>query len=256
MISKVAVAASAVALLACPASQGGGIVDETNEQKYTVGANPTVTVRNTDGRVYVYASDDNEITVKAYKRAFTKERLSQIEAKISQVDNAITIDTEIPPPPKGLLADRSGTVEYTLLVPQRCAVKVEQSQGEIEVEGLRGPTLECRLTNGRMTMQNCFGPAQISLGTGGIDVGYTWWENLPFAVSLDVGKGDVALLFPPPAALRLDAATQSGHIRNVFVEKKEDAEDVQQLKTEIGGVSAAAFKIRTDNGNIKIGKAY
>ncbi len=253
MIKDVFRVSTAFALILSSSAQGGGVAEETTEQVYPIGANPTLTVRNLDGRVFVYGSEDHQISVKAYKRAFTKERLSQIEVKTSRVEDAISVETVLPPPAKGLLADRSGTVEYTVLVPQHTAVNVELSQGEIQFEGLRGPSVNCRLTNGRISVRNCFGPAQITIGSGGIDVDYTWWEARTFAMSFDAGKGDVALLLPPAGALRLDAATRGGHIRNLLVE---GSEDVQQLNTAIRGGSEVEMKIRTGDGNIKIGKAY
>lgn len=230
-------------------------MDEEREQKFSVGAHPSLSVRNTDGRVLVYGSEAGQIKVKIYKRAFTQERLSKIEANISVEGDAMTIETNYPPPAQGLFADRSGTVEYTVLVPQNCAVNVALSQGEILLEGLRAPSVEAHLTNGRINVRNCLSPARVQLGHGGIDVAFNWWEPLAFAMSFEVDKGDVDLLLPPPAGLRLDAATQNGHIRKKLVADSQE-EDVQQLNTTIGDPAGAEVKIRTAEGNIKIGKAY
>lgn len=256
MINKAALVACTGFLFAWLTVQGGGVVEDTKEETYPVGAQPSLTIRNTDGRVFVYGSEDGEIKVKAYTRAFTKERLSQIKSSVAVEGDAMTIDTSYPPAAAGLLADRSGTVEYTVLVPQNCAVKVELSQGEIQFEGLRGLQLEGRLTNGRISLRNCFAPTQVTLGSGGIDVFYAWWEELAFAAKLDVQKGDISLHLSPKAALQLDAATQSGHVRNYFPEESEHGEDVQQLNTAIGGGSDVQFQVRTADGNIKVDKAY
>jgi hypothetical protein len=247
-----------VVLAACEAAHAGAILEDNSEQTFSVGANPTLSVRNTDGRVYVYGSEDNEIKVKVYKRAFTKERLDQIAPKITLEGDAMTIDTYYPPIRAGLFEDRSGTVEYTVLVPQNCAVsKVELAQGEIQIEGLRGPGgVDLHLTNGRITMRSCFTPMRISLGSGGIDVIYNWWEEDPFSLAADVGKGDVKLHLPPTAALQVDATTQSGHVRNHLLEDAERGEDVQTLQTTIGTGSEIEFKLRAADGNIEIVKAY
>ncbi|MBA3884031.1 MAG: DUF4097 family beta strand repeat protein [Chthoniobacterales bacterium] len=257
MIKKTASVASTLILLwfLCVDVRAGGIVDEGIEQRYTVGAHPSVSVRNIDGRILIYGSTDGEITLKAYKRAFTKERLSRIQVNVAVSGDSMTIDTGYQPPAKGLLADRSGTVEYTLLVPQNCVIKAELSQGEILLEGLRGPSIEARLTSGRINMESCFSPAAVTLGVGGIDVVYNWWEEMPLSMSFDVGKGDVSLLLPSAAALRLDAATRSGHVRNHLLGET-GAEDVQQMTTDIRGGSGATFTIRAEEGNIKIDKAY
>lgn len=241
----------------CGSLRAGAILDDTTEETYAVGDHAKLTVRNTDGRVYVYGSEDNEITVKVYKRAFTKERLDQISAKIKLEGDTMTIDTYYPPAPEGLFADRSGTVEYTILVPQNCEVsKVELSQGEIQVEGLRGPGVDVHLTNGRINVKSCFTPMRLALGTGGIDIVYNWWEELPFRLDASVDKGDVKLHFPPTAALKVDAATGKGHVRNYLLEDAERGDDVQTLQTPIGDGSDVEFKLRTNDGNIAIVKAY
>jgi hypothetical protein len=254
---RLALVSVVLVLLACGAMRGGAILEQTEEQTYTVGANPALSVRNTDGRIYVYGSEDNEIKVKIYKRAFTKERLEKIAAHISLEGDAMTIETSYPPAPKGLFEDRSGTVEYTILVPQNCVVSnLELSQGEISVQGLRGAGVDVCLTNGRMNVKNCFTPMRLTLGSGGIDVSFDWWENAAFALTAEIGKGDFGLRFPPTAAFQLDAATNNGHVRNYLQDDAEHADDVQEMRTAIGGGSDVQFKIRTNDGNVRIGKAY
>ncbi|MDQ6624758.1 MAG: DUF4097 domain-containing protein [Verrucomicrobiota bacterium] len=256
MISKAAGVACSILLIASAAARAGGVEEETTEATYQVGANPTLTVHNTDGRVFVYGSEAGEIKVKAYKRAFTKERVQQIKANVSLEGDAMTIDTFYPPAPEGLLADRSGTVEYTILVPENCITKVELSQGEIQVHGLRGPSIDVQLTRGLISLKSCYAPMQVSLGAGGVDVSYDWWEDLVFSLLANVREGDISLQFPPSAALRIDAATQSGHVRNYLVPDEQRGEDVQNMQIALGGGSDVLFTLRTGRGNIRLGKPY
>ncbi len=256
MINRTAVACLCICLLACTSLRASGVVDENTEQKFDVGPNPTLTVRNTDGRVLVYGSAENQIVVKTYKRAFSKERLTKIDASVSLVGNDMVIETKIAPPDKGLLADRSGTVEYTVLVPQHCAVKVEQAQGEMHFEWLRGPSIEAHQTNGRINLRSCFSPATVTLDAGGIDAGWNWWEDLPITMSFEVRRGGVTIALPTGVALRLDAETASGHIRNELPKQGPSKGSIRQLKTALGVDGKAAIKVRVDNGNIRLRKAY
>lgn len=244
--------------LAGPLLQAGGVVDASSTQTFTVGANPSITVHNTDGRIYVYGSEDNQIVVKAYKRAFSKERLDKIAVNVAQNGDAISVDAIYPPAEKRLFADRSGTVELTLLVPQKCAVtKLELSQGEVYVEGIRGPGIDVQLTGGRITFLSCFSPTRVSVGTGGIDIIYNWWEESAFSFDAAVTKGDIILHLPPKiAALDLDAAAGKGSVRDNFTEDQDETEDAETLKTQIGGGSDIVFKLRTKDGNIRIVKSY
>jgi hypothetical protein len=54
----------------------------------------------------------------------------------------------------------------------------------------------------------------------------------------------------------IDATTGSGHIRNYLLPDGQRGEDVQNLQTTLGGGSDVEFKVRTGDGNIRIGKPY
>src|SRR6187455_2271641 len=99
------------------------VVEETIENSYSIPEKPNITVRNADGRIQVYGWEENEIRLTAFKRAFTKERLDAIEINVEIGDDSVLIDTIYPPPPQGsITADRSGTVEYVILVPQYATI--------------------------------------------------------------------------------------------------------------------------------------
>ncbi|MFN2507506.1 MAG: DUF4097 domain-containing protein [Chthoniobacterales bacterium] len=234
------------------------MVEAIIEETYPIGADATVWVRNGDGRIYVYGSDANEIKVTALKRAFTKERVDAIKVNVQVDGDSAAIDTIFPPLPQGsLLADRSGTVDYTILVPLSCTLsKIELSNGEIVIEGIRGPRIEATLGKGRVLFSSCFSAARLSVGNGGIDISYPWWEELAFSLDAQTGDGDLRVALPATAALRLEAATATGHIRNRLAEKSKESGDERRLITTIGGPSATEFKLRSTSGNIRIDKAY
>jgi hypothetical protein len=66
----------------------GSILHETWEQTYPVSENLTLSVQNTDGRIYIYGSDDNQLTVTAVKRSFTQERMDVISIQVAVEGNA------------------------------------------------------------------------------------------------------------------------------------------------------------------------
>src|ERR1700712_1489215 len=100
---------SAVALLAsCVSMFGAPPLSEVFEKTYPVPANAEVSVRNTDGTIYVYGSDVNELKILARKKAYSKERLDGIAIKVSIEGEKVNIDTLYPLGPKGLsVKDRS-----------------------------------------------------------------------------------------------------------------------------------------------------
>ncbi len=84
-------------------------LQEKFEQTYPLSPAAAITIRNTDGTIYVYGSEVNELKVFARKKAYSKERLDGISIKVSIDGDKASIDTIYPPGPKGLsLQDRSG----------------------------------------------------------------------------------------------------------------------------------------------------
>lgn len=250
--------AAALTTFAGDEATSGKILQETWEKTYPVGERFTLSVQNSDGRIYIYGSGANELTVIAVKRAFTKERLDAILIRVALEGDTATIETIISPVQEGGIArDRSGTVDYTILVPQNCSIaKAELANGEVIIEGLRGPVLNVSVGNGRLLARNCFSQTQISIGRGGIDVFFTWWEEEPFVLGAEIGEGDLRIGLPRNASLRLEAVASRGHVTNRFAEGGEQNGEVRNLSATLGSGGSAEVKLRAENGNIRVEKAY
>jgi hypothetical protein len=109
-----------VALLSALTGCGSGahrLLEETFEQTYRIEPTANITLTNGDGAVFVYGSNASEMRVQAIKRAYTRERLKQIAVNVSIQPGSVSINTKFPPKPKWALFDRSGTVDYTVVVP-------------------------------------------------------------------------------------------------------------------------------------------
>ena len=239
----------------------GEILQETWERSYPVGDHATLRVHNTDGRISIYGSEKNEVKVTAVKRSFTPERMRVISVEVAveggsaQGGETITVNTNIPVPAKGgITQDRSGTVDYTILVPQNCTVAAaELANGEILIEGLRGPSVRASAGTGRMLVRDCFTRLQLSVDRGGLDVFYSWWEESPVSLQAEIRDGDLRVGLPQDASLQLTAQTASGQIRNRFVEG-EKGEDGRELSTVLGAGGETELHLRTGSGNIRIDK--
>lgn len=211
-----------------------------------------------DGTVHVYGSNENVIKLLAIKKAYSKERLDAIKVDVSVTAEAALVTTTFPPKPNGLsLADKSGTVDYVLIVPQTCTLKnITVENGEIEIDGLRGGGVDVRLTNGRIVVMNCFAPTNLSLGRGGMDIVYFWWENTAaFPVNATATAGDISVALPPNGVASFDAATQSGWIRNQFLPNEQN-DSGQSLRFASGENPGTEIKLRASSGNIRIARTY
>src|SRR5688572_4487591 len=131
-------------------------LEETIEQKYELDADATLSISNTDGTIWIYAAETSEIFLKATKKAYTAERLEGIVVDVQASRKAVAINTTFPPR-KNALSDRSGIVDYIIIVPQ--AIKITQLKlvnGEVTVEGLRGGSAKAQVKNGWIAAQSCF----------------------------------------------------------------------------------------------------
>lgn len=233
-------------------------LEETMRQDYPVTPNVRLTLRLADGTVHIYGSDEPQIKLTAIKKAYTKERLDAIQVNVTVNGDEAVIDTVLPPKAKGLsTADRSGTVDYTLLVPQTCTLtKVEVENGEIIVEGLRGEGVGASLTNGRIRVVNCFAATDLKLGAGGLDVYYFWWEQRSFPVTAESRSGDIRVSLPEDSAAHFDITTQNGWIRNQFDPERQLSGNAQSLDWILGIDPTSAIKIRAQSGNVRIENIY
>jgi len=239
--------------LAFLADQARAAVAEQEVQEvHAVPADVSVSFRNGDGRILVYGSEENEIRITALKRAFTKERLDQIKVDAKLENGKATIDTIFPPTPEGRLEDRSGTVDYTIVVPQGCTLAdLELANGELLVQGMRGPSINARLGTGRLLLRDSFSATNLRVGRGGLEIFYGWWEE-PFALTAEIAEGNLRVGLPSSAALRLSATSPKGDIRNGFQETETDG--LRTLQTAIGDEPYAEFKLQAGDGTIRIEK--
>ncbi|HSH37240.1 MAG TPA: hypothetical protein VK993_00525, partial [Chthoniobacterales bacterium] len=170
----------AAALVICaPALPAAKTLEEITEDTYELSPTGTLTIRNQDGRIYLYGSDGSELKVKVIRKAFSQERLDALKVNVSMDGDDAVIETAFPPKPEGWSTeDRSGTVEYIINVPQHCTItKAELANGEIMIDGMRGSSVDAQVGNGRIHARNCFTSARFTLDRGGMEVFYGWWER-------------------------------------------------------------------------------
>ena len=231
-------------------------LEESIEQKYDVAANATLSVQNTDGSIRVYGADQPVISIQAIKKAYNKERLAGIVVDVKATPNSVAISTSFPPR-KGALSDRSGTVDYIIVVPKTTKVtQLELVNGEILVEGLRhGGSARAHLVNGWIGGHNCFGDLDLSIESGRLDIAYDWWENHEFAIKASNTRGNIRAIFPSDASLNLSATALEGRIANGFASSKTtSAEIVHSVAEVIGPDAQTVVSLEARRGNIRIDK--
>jgi hypothetical protein len=255
-MNKRASAVAALALSCAVAAFAVEPLEESVQQNYDVPPDATLSVHNTDGSIRIYGADQAVISIQAIKKAYNKERLGGIVVDVKATANSVAITTTFPPR-KNALSDRSGTVDYIIVVPKTAKVtQLELVNGEILVEGLRnGGSARAHLVNGGIAGHNCFGNLDLTVETGRLDVAYDWWENHEFAVKASNTRGNLRAIFPSDASLNLSATALEGRIANGFASTKTTAADIIHSVAEVIGPEAqAVVSLEARRGNIRIDK--
>lgn len=233
-------------------------LEESIEQKYQVDADVSVSVDNIDGSIRLYAAEKPEVRIQAIKKAYNAERLHGIVVDIKATQNRIAITTSVPPR-TNVLGDRSGTVDYIIVVPQTARVAdLKLTNGEVLIEGLRpGGSASVHLVNGWIGGHNCFATLDLNVESGRLDVAYDWWENHEFAIKAFNTRGNIRAIFPSDAALNLSAMAPEGKIANGFQAKQAGPAEVIHSVAEVTSSEAqAVVSLEARRGNIRIDKIY
>jgi hypothetical protein len=245
--------AFALSLVSCrPESER--LLEQTFERTIAVEPNVRFSLKNAEGSIRLYGAGTRDIKIQAIKKAYGRDRLEKISVNVTAKPGSVSIDTIYPPKPKLGLADRSGTVDYVIVLPENATVaRLELSTGEVLIEGMRGSKVTASLLNGRMFDHNCFGEHQLLVANGGLDIIFDWWEGQKFSVDARIVNGNLRALIPSEAAFHLDAATEDGQVACDFRERDERPRDlVQKVDKTVGAGAQADIKLHATNGSIRV----
>ena len=251
-----AVLVASFAAGSCQPSENSSL-EEISDRRYPIDpAAATISVTNRDGSIQIYGAggDVREIRVEALKKAYTPERLKTIRVQVSAEKNSISIDTIYPPDSGNRLSDRSGTVDYVIVVPQTIRIsRLDLRNGEVLLEEVHSRQAHAQLGSGRFFVHNCFGNLDIAIKTGNLALVYEWWDEADFSIHAKVEDGNSFAYLPEDAVFHLLARTETGKIANDF-EKKEQrrAELTNQVDQLVGGADKPKIEIETQDGNIRI----
>jgi hypothetical protein len=244
-------------LLAACGSSGDQTLEQIIEQSYALDPTADIRITNRDGSIRVYGSDVVEMKLQAIKKAYSTDRLNGISIKVAAQPKSISIETKYPPRKAWPLSDRSGTVDYVLVVPQTARIsQLELENGEILVEGMRGAKITAHLGSGRLFAHNSFGNLDLTVTTGNLALVYEWWEHTKFSVKGSIADGNGFVFIPSDASFHLVAEAPNGKIANDFTETEQrNGESPTRIDMLVGGGGGAGIEIRATDGNIKIAEA-
>lgn len=184
-------------------------------KEYTLSPGGRLILENSVGEIEITGWDEPRVEIVAVKkvrykdsRERARELLKQIDIEIRQTGNEIKIETNIPEDydlgggwtigklirlGKIVKNEKFGGVTFKIKLPRRTDLNLEQSVGELEVDGVTG---EIKIDNsvGELALVNISGPAEISSGVGKITLHLT--EDAAVDIDASCGVGDIDCSLP------------------------------------------------------------
>src|SRR3989440_7087233 len=248
------IAIAFVSSLVAKSLPAGEVLEDVVERRFPLDPSGTFSLRGIDGTVEIFGTDSREVKIVAVKKAFSSERLNAIAIRVDARQDSVNIETTPPPAPRHHFSDRSGTVEYTINVPQTARIaRVELPHGELVIDGMRGASIAANLGRGQLVIHNCFCDQTIHVNHGGLNVFFDWLEEHPISIEAKIEDGNLSARLPTDAAFHMHAVTKQGHVSSDFspmeTRKRGDASEINEV---IGDAPATKLSFRASEGNIHI----
>jgi hypothetical protein len=241
-----------VGVFAASSLPAGEVLEDVVEKTFPLDTSGTLSLRAIDGIVEIFGTDSREVTISATKRAFSPERLNAIAIRINARSDAINIETTSPPEPRHHFMDRSGTVDYSINVPQTARIaRVELPNGQIVIQGMRGSSITANLGTGQLVTKNCFCDQTIHVKQGTLNVFFDWLEKRPISVDAAIADGNTLARIPTDASFQLRAIARQGNVWSDFTKSRKQG-DASEINEVIGDAPATKLNFRADDGNIHI----
>lgn len=230
------------------------VFEDTIERTVPLNPDGTVILQNIDGTVQLYGSDVNEVKIVAIKHALSLTRLNAIQIQVNQQPGGVEIKTSIPPAPRSILGDRSGTVDYVVRIPQHARiVSAEVPSGELYIDAMRGPALKAAVGTGRLTTHNCFCDQTLRVQSGVLALYFEWPEDRVISIDGVIEDGNVQALVPSDTSFELHARAENGKIASDFTEpERRSREGVSSIDEIIGAAPHSKLTLQAKDGNIRV----
>ena len=197
-----------------------------------------------NGGIDVAGWDRDEVRLVARVRAWSDDRDPEEVARSIEIHTDGVIEAR-----HRSWGDDDWSVSYELHVPRDTELRLETTNGGIDLEGLTG-TVDARTTNGRIDVVGGQGRIRGETTNGGITLeltGTTWQGD---GVDLRTTNGGVRIEVPEGYSAELETGTVNGGMEIEFPVTVQGRID-RTLRTELGG-GGPLIRARTTNGGVVI----
>ncbi len=244
-------------------------------------------LENKNGHVEISSWDRDEVRIEALKRVKSSSRRKAQEAMEeltidieTRSSDEVIVETNHPHYDNdegfgGVLDAIFGgskrpqlSVEYWITVPAKVNLKINTTNGRIEIEKIEGDTragstngaveiydtrglLDVSTTNGKIELDRVDGEVDASTTNGGIDVRFDSRAQITRDISIRTTNGGITLELPQDANADLNARTTNGHIDTDFPITVQGRYGHKDLSGRINN-GGSRIDLKTTNGSISI----
>ena len=251
--SLLVLVAALAAASACGLNISSGVeARDVWKRTYTLSPGASFEIRNTNGRIHITPADGNTVElqadriVKASTDESAKAALAKFEIGETVTPKSVVIDATSHP--MGLTIGLSRRVDFDVRVPRWADVKLDATNGDIEVTGLQG-TLRAESTNGRIVGSSLEGGATVSTTNGVVNLDFSKLGDE--GVSCETTNGTISVTVPRDAKARISARVMNGAINTSDLQLAVSEQSRRRLDASIGG-GGPSIRLETTNGAISI----
>ncbi len=234
--------------------------EEVFEETLSPDTDLSLDIFNRSGRVNVSPSEDDQLHIRATKRAFRAEDLDRVDITAEEQDGAYIIEAHY------LTNDVRVSVDLKIEVPRGMKVgTVENSNGPVQVENVPGDVrvqttngnlslinvagfVSARTSNGRVEVRNCAGVDEIRSSNGNI---YLDIREMRDDVRVRTSNGSIEALVHSNIDAHIDLTTSNGQVSAAHSNLRVLVDETTHLQGTLGE-GEFELLLETSNGSIEM----
>jgi Toastrack DUF4097 len=252
--APVAVLLAALGLAgACGLNISSGVeARDTWKRTYPMTRDASFEIRNTNGRIHITPADGDTVEVQAERivKAATDEAAKAALAKfeIGETVSPKSIVIDASSPSTGFSIGLSRRADFEVRVPRWADVKLNATNGDIDVSGLQG-MFRAESTNGKISGSALEGGATVQTTNGVVKLDFSKIDDA--GVSCETTNGMISVTVPRDAKARISARVTNGAINTSDLQLAVTEQSRRRLDASIGG-GGPSIRLETTNGAISI----
>lgn len=274
----VALLALALAGAGCVINVDADAVTVRDEKRFTVGANPEVTLETWDGSIKVQSWDQPEVRVEIQKRGADRDEAAALVVNATQEGNRVRVEAPAPRVEReftgiGIGSFSGLSVSYVVSVPTRVKLLARTRDGSINVDGVTGTielrsgdgsirsarikgALTARTEDGSIHAEGTLEALVVETGDGSIIVEADAGSTMKDDWNISTGDGSIVFRVPEDFSAEIDASSRDGRVRadlpGFGAERSEGERDRRSLRGRLGN-GGHVVKLRSGDGSISVG---